>query len=379
MADWKASLKIIEGTGLFLGMLIGAGIFALPYSFLKGGFFWSLFLFAVVFFLSLILHYLYAGVICATPGKHRFAGYARRHLGVFAEKISLVFTFISFEGAMLAYGVLGGIFLNVILSISFLKGGLLFLFAGGFLFLLPLASVGGIDFILTVLLFGFVSFLSLKLGAVFEASNLFISGPRDYFFPYGVFLFAFGAYSALPDIRDLISASSPALFKRIIFWGLGFGAFFYLFFTIFVLGASGMAVSEDSFTGLVGVLGKGVVSVGALIGLLSVFRTYIALGTDLKLAFRYDYSMSEIPSWLLAFLPSLVLFLFGFTSLSEILRFVGSIGLGVFAIFIILMAWRLREKVSDFLGFELRAWWLLPLGILVVLGALQDIFSLIWK
>ena len=73
--------KIIEGLGLLVGMIIGAGMFALPFSFSKVGLWRGLFLFALVFFLSLILHLRYAAVIYATPGRHRFPGYVNLHLG----------------------------------------------------------------------------------------------------------------------------------------------------------------------------------------------------------------------------------------------------------------------------------------------------------
>ncbi len=377
MALSREAVKTIEGVGLFLGMLIGAGMFALPYSFYRGGFYWSLGLFAVVFLISLLLHYLYAGIVEATPGKHRFGGYARRYLGKKAEKIAFLFTFISFEGALLAYGVLGGTFLNIIFGVSILKGGIIFLAAGGLLFLLSLDFIGKVDFYLSLLLFCFVFFLDFKLIPSIEMKNIFQSGANDYFLPYGIFLFSLGAYSAIPDIKDVLGINSSRVLKKIIFWGLSCGAFFYLLFSVPILGVLGPRVSEDAFLGLGLVLGKGIVSFGAAIGLLAIFRTYLGLGEDLKLTFKYDFGFPEILSWLLAFSPSFVLFSLGFSNLISILRFVGSVGLGIFAFFIILMAWKIRDEVSEFLGFGVKLWWVLPLGLLIIAGALQDILVLI--
>ena len=368
--------KTIEASGLFLGMLIGAGMFALPYSFGAGGVSWSLLLFGIVFILSLLLHYLYAAVIDSTPGHHRFTGYVKRYLGARAEKAALVFTLLSFEGTMLAYGVLAGDFLHTIFGISPFIGGFLFLLAGGSLFLLSLNSVGRVDFYLSLALFGFVAFLALKLAPFFESSNLTIVGKPDYFLPYGVFIFALAAYSALPDVHDVLGRDSSTLFKRVIFWELLAGALLYLVFAFSVLGMAGSAVSEDGFGGLDIFLGGGII-VGSIIGLLAIIRTYMGLGADLKLLFKYDYGFSSTNSWLLAFAPSFLLFAIGYNDLIGILGFVGAVGLGVFGLFIILMAWHNRLAVEKFLGFRLRLHWLLPMAGLITLGALQSIWSLL--
>ncbi|MBI2609682.1 hypothetical protein HYW53_00710 [Candidatus Giovannonibacteria bacterium] len=376
MSRLSQSARTIEATGLFLGMLIGAGMFALPYTFLKGGFIWSSSLFILVLGLSLLLHRLYAAVIYITPGKHRFGGYAKIYLGDRAEKIAFLFTFISFEGVMLAYGVLAGEFLEALTGMPALLSGSVFMLLGGFLFFLSLDSVAKIDFYLSLFLFLFVIFLTFKLLPFFDSSNLFAYVQPDYFLPYGIFLFAFGAYSALPDVHDVLGGESSKSYKKIISLGLCFGALFYLIFSLSILGALGASVSKNAFKGLENILGKGTIAMGSLIGLLVILRTYIALGADLKLAFKYDYRVPPIPAWLFTFLPSFLLFILGFSNLIEILHFVGAVGLGIFGVFIILMAWSERKKVSEFLGFKLRLWWIFPLAALILIGAFREVITL---
>lgn len=368
---------MIGGFGLLLGMIIGAGTFALPYGFEKAGLNRSLALFGFVFLISWILHLLYAAIIYSTPGRHRFPGYVGCFLGLGAERAALFFTFFGSWGAMLAYGVLGGIFLKTILGASAFTGGLIFFVAGGFLFFLPLKSVGKANFYLTLPLLVFILVLAWKLSPSVNVGNFAPYGSSGWFALYGILLFAFGGYSALPDFHDVLGANSRALSKKIISASLFIAALFYLIFIFAIWGASGPNTTPDAFSGL-GVSGiDGFARLGSLIGLLAVFTSYIVFGADLKLTFRYDYQIPETFSWFLAFLPPVFLFWLGFTDLVKILSLVGSVGLGVFAVFVLLISWREREKISAYLGFRPRLWWLLPLGILVVLGALQDVFSLI--
>ncbi len=65
-----------KGIGMMVGMMFGAGIFALPFAFSRAGFFWGMVLFAAAFLIMLFLHFLYAEVAYFTKGKHRFTGYA---------------------------------------------------------------------------------------------------------------------------------------------------------------------------------------------------------------------------------------------------------------------------------------------------------------
>lgn len=369
-------IKVLEGSGLLLGMIIGAGMFALPYSFLKAGMGWGLFLFAAVLLISWLLHILYAAVTYVTPGRHRFTGYVRLYVGKRAERLALLFTFFGYYGAMLAYGVLGAIFLEGAFGLDFFSAGLLFFILGGLLFFLSLRLVGKINFYLTLPLLAFILVLAFWLLPHFDRANFLPPALPEWFLPYGILVFAFGGYSALPDLHDVLGSRSRELSKKIIFWSLFIAAIFYLIFIFSVLGAGGKVTTEDALSGLGEITGDGVVMIGSLIGLLAVFTSYIVFGADLKLTFRYDYGLSETFSWLISFLPPVFLFSLGFTNLVKILSLVGAVGLGVFAVLVLWIAWREQEKLSSYLGFTPRAWWLLPLGILVVLGALQDIFLL---
>src|SRR3989344_1145632 len=284
-------MKILEGFGMLIGVVIGAGLFGLPASFSKAPLHWNLALFAGVFLLSLLLHYLLASIVYITPGKHRFPGYVQKYLGQRAETIATIFTILSSYGAMLAYGVLGALFLQNIFGISFLAGGVAFFILGGFLFFLSLQEVGKINFYLTLPLLAFILILAAKLFPHIHGENFLAAGARSWFLAYGILVFAFGGYSALPDLRDILGARNRSLPKKIILWSLVAAALVYLVFIFTVLGVSGSFVTPDAISGLPSALGKGILVIGSLIGIFTVFRAYIGFGAAFKHSFKNDYAI----------------------------------------------------------------------------------------
>ncbi|MBI2024137.1 hypothetical protein HYT00_02000 [Candidatus Giovannonibacteria bacterium] len=368
--------KIIEGFGLMTGMIIGAGLFALPYGFSKAPLHWNILLLVAVFLLSWFLHLLFAGIIYITPGRHRFPGYVKKYLGHRAETIAAIFTILSAYGVMLVYGILGSIFLGNIFQIDFILAGIIFFALGGLLFLFSLDTIGKVDFYLTVLLLFFIVLISSKLFPAVNINNFHPPENPTWFFSYGILIFAFGGYSALPDLRDIFGGNGGAISKKIIFWSLFVAAVFYLIFIISVLGASGGVVSEDAISGLGGIIGPAAKLMGSIIGIIAVFRSYTVFGADLKLMFTYDYKLSKKSSWLLSFLPPVTFFLLGLVSLADTLSIVGSVGLGVFAVFTFLMVYKKRKEISSFVGFRPRGWLLFLLGALFVSGALYDIIKI---
>ncbi|OGF69922.1 hypothetical protein A3H65_02670 [Candidatus Giovannonibacteria bacterium RIFCSPLOWO2_02_FULL_45_14] len=367
-------MKTLEGFGILVGVIIGAGIFGLPYSFSGAPLSWNIFLFLGVFCLSVLLHLLFAGIIYTTPGKHRFPGYVQIYLGPRAETIATIFAALSSYGAMLAYGILGATFLQNIFGIDFFIGGILFFILGGALFFLSIDEIGKINFYLTLPLVCFILLMAFKIFPDIHPENFLVDG-HSWFLAYGILVFAFGGYSALPDLRDILGARNRSLPKKIILWSLVAAALVYLVFIFTVLGVSGSFVTPDAISGLPSALGKGILVIGSLIGIFTVFRAYIGFGADLKLTYKYDYEIREVSAWFLSFLPPIFLFILGFVDLVRVLSVVGSVGLGIFAVFILLMVWERKGDVSTFLGFRVRGWWLSIIGILVVLGALQDLFA----
>lgn len=339
----------IKGIGFLVGMIFGAGIFALPYAFLQAGLFWSLFHLAFALFFILVLHIFYGEIAFLTGGKHRFPGYVKKYLGDGASQIALLITVLGYCGILLVYGLLGGIFIHNVFpqfGEAFLSLG--FFAFGAILLLFQFEKIGLVNFYLTLPLFGFIFYLFLLGIHSVRIENFFIEPtPGAWFFPYGIWIFALTGFATLPEARDIFNHQQRGGglndFKKVIVLSILISLLFYLIFVFAVLGSAGVNTTPDALSGLEEAVGKSALVVGSIIGFLAVFTSYLALGTDFKNIFRFDYKLSFGLSWLLAALPPAVLYLFGLQSFVKILSFIGAVALGFTGTFIVLMSLRLHK------------------------------------
>ncbi len=341
----------LKGLGMMLGMIVGAGIFALPYVFSRAGFFWGIILFGAAFLITLFLSNLYGEIAYYTRGKHRFTGYVNIFLGRPAKHLAFFTTIASYYGSLLIYGLLGGLFLfNVFGNLSVFKFSLIFFSIAAIISWLNIEKVSSLNFYLTLPIFGFIIYLIFIAFPYIKIAN-FTGGNfvfnSDWFLPYGIWIFALGGFAALPETRDIFSKSSLKHFKRVIFLSLAVSAIFYFFFIFSVLGANGQFTTKDALSGLLNILGKEAFLIGSLIGFFAVFTSYIALAFDMKCIFNYDYKISPVFAWLLAVLPPVGLFLLGIVDFVKVLEIVGVLGLGIVGVFIILMSKSLRKRIKE--------------------------------
>jgi amino acid permease len=348
----------LKGIGLLVGMIVGAGVFALPYVFSKAGVFWGIFHFALTFIILLFLHLLYGEVAYFTQGKHRFTGYVEIFLGKWAKELAFLTTIVSYYGSLLVYGLLAGLFLvNIFNWFSASAFAIIFFIACGLLSFSKTGNVASINFYLTIPLFVFIVYLLFIALPFIKTDNFFGNFgifnhlfDGTWFLPYGVWLFALTGFSVIPEVRDIAKNFSAGNFRKIISWSLMLSAIFYLFFVIAVFGVSGRATTEDALSGITAVLGKGALFVGSLIGFLAVFTSYLALALDMKNIFNLDYKIPKLISLILTVVPPIILFLIGASDFVKTLEITGTLGMGILGFFIILMSRALRRtKTGDFI------------------------------
>jgi len=197
--------SFILPSAFLAAMIIGAGVFALPFIFsvagLPVGFFYLAF-FGTVF---AVIHLLYADIIFRTSGeRHRFVGYAKIYLGKAGFFVSVFTTAIGLVLALTIYLVLSASFLNLVFpAIDAFQAILIFwLAASSFIFLkienlansevLVAASMLAIIFV--VFLFGWFSG---------EANIAYAEINYAYFLlPFGPVLFALAGRPAISFIVD---------------------------------------------------------------------------------------------------------------------------------------------------------------------------------
>lgn len=350
----------LRGIGMLVGMIFGAGVFALPFAFARASLFWGVFHFLIAFLILIFLHLWYGEVAYYTRGKHRFTGYTEIFLGNKAKLLSFLTTIGSYYGSLLVYGILAGIFLsNIFQNFTAVPMSFLFFIIAGFFALGGIEKIATINFYLTIPLFGFIVYLLFISLPAIDINNFFNNAKifnGDWFLPYGVWLFALTGFSALPEARDIFSkfpinpvrngiSNGIKNFKRIIWLSLIISAIFYFVFIASVWGVSGKLTSEDALSGIAGFLGRGALVIGSLIGFLAVFTSYIALAVDMRSIFNFDYKISFAPAWLLSIIPPIILFFFLQDGFVKILSVVGTLGLGILGVFIILMRHKMRKRV----------------------------------
>lgn len=384
----------LRATGIIIGLIIGAGMFALPYSFAKAGLFWGSFHFFATFILVYFLHHWYGEVAFYTNGTHRFAGYVEAYLGKKAKFFAALITVATYYGSLLVYGLLGGLFLKNFFDLFDGKGpfyfSIIFFAFGGLLSLFNFRKIGEINFYLTLPIFGFMGYLLWIAAPNIKAENFFTGGmfvSKDWFLPYGIWLFSLTGFSALPEARYIFTGEKTIKrFRSVITASLATSAVLYLVFVFVVLGSSGADTTQDALLGIKNIIGQKALAAGSAIGFLAVFTSYLALAVGLKGLFVYDYKMNKIPAWLLATTPPFAIFLLGASDFARTLGIIGSLGMGSLGFFIILMRRKMAErlagadegdKVADIDGSLVKMRPKLEMAILIcVLGA---VFYDIWK
>ena len=200
--------RTLKATGLLAGMIIGAGMFALPYTIVRAGIGWSLFHAIVVLILVTLTHALYAGVILKDRRHARLPGYAREYFGKTGFWIALISRLLAYWGFLLAYGIIIGDFFAHIIPVSETVLAIAFFIIVSPLILFRLSRIGTINFVLTLpevflpILFFFVWWPQ------FDFSVVPLGGSGDWFLPYGIFLFALSGASVIPEVVDTLGASA---------------------------------------------------------------------------------------------------------------------------------------------------------------------------
>ncbi|MFC1594879.1 aromatic amino acid transport family protein [Patescibacteria group bacterium] len=366
------ALNFIDSYGLFVGVILGAGIFGLPYAVAQAGILWGCFHFVLAFLVMMLLHFMYAEITYAIKQRHRLPGYARLCLGEYYARFATFSLMFGIFGGLLIYGVLAGIFLEKLMGISSWYLTITFFIVTAPILLFDLKKIGGINFFLTVPLVFFIILLAGSAFSNVEPTSFKLFDNAKWFLPYGIFLFAFGGNAAIPEMSEIFHKKHIKEFRRTIFTGMLIPAALYIIFIISVVGVSGSATTEDALSGLSSILGNSIVVLGALIGFFAVLTSYLALGLDLRGMFHYDYNFGKIRAWLLVISVPIMLFLFGIDNFIQTLGIVGTVGIGINGSIILLLARHIRKKHKNTIAF-------LPIGGLIPVLFIVFWTGLVWQ
>lgn len=370
-------MDFIKALAVFLGTIVGVGIFGLPFVAYKAGFFIVTFYFILMTSIVIWVNLIYAEVVLADKKIRRFPGYVGEYLGEKWKKTSFIVMAFGLIGALLAYLIIGGEFLNSLLS-PFLGGTpllytLLFFILGAYLILKGVKSVSGVEIFLLFVLLVILGIFFVKTLPFIDFNQFDDINLNYLFFPYGVVLFSLWGTALIPEMKEIVKGSGPVL-KKVIISGIIISSLIYLLFIFIVLGASRPVVSEEAISGLNQAIRGDIIKLGFIFGVITCFTSFIALGLTFKKILWHDFGFSKNISWALTCFLPLFLFLLGLREFIKVISLTGSVALGIEGIIIVLLYQKfLKKKFTRSLNPVFYF-----LIIVFILGIALELFYFLW-
>ncbi len=334
--------KFFTGLAILIGTIIGAGILGIPSVAAKSGLIVGIG-YIILLGLIILLVNLYLGeVILRTKEKRHLPGYAKKYLGKngrFLMNFAVIFAVYS---AIVAYS------LGVGESFSFLFFGnssysiligLAFALIMSFLIWRGLKALRKYEKLGVGIILGLLVLIVIFFANKISISNLSGFNPNFLFLPFGVVLFAFLSFTALPEVSFTLGKNKKSM-KKVLIWGFLVSIIFYILFAFIIVGFKGSETPE------IATLAFGPFFV--ILGILTMFTSYLALGNALQDHFKFDSRYKKKKAWFLtAIIPTLIyLFikLFTFFSFTKILSIGGVVSGGLIGALILLMIIKAKIK-----------------------------------
>ena len=221
---FKQDQKIfLYAVSILIGTIVGVGVFGIPFSFAKAGFLTGLLFLIAVGLLSLTVNLIFGEIVLRTKGIHQFIGYTKIYLSRNLKILASFAWFLSIYSALLAYIIISGSFLFNIFISSFYVDPFIYSFL--FFIFVSLALLAGLKKVVwfelfMVLFFILIPFLIFIFGIPkIDTQNFTHLLNREFWFlPYGILLFAYAGFSAIPTQRELIR-NHTGILKKAILWG----------------------------------------------------------------------------------------------------------------------------------------------------------------
>ncbi|MEW6063130.1 MAG: aromatic amino acid transport family protein [Nanoarchaeota archaeon] len=369
--------SVYEAVATLLGVMIGAGIFGIPYVFAHSGFLTGLLTLIIIAF-SMTLINLYIGeVTLRTKGNHQLTGYASIYLGKTGKVLMTVSMVFGIYGALLAYIIGEGESLNAIFTFNPLFYSIVFFGVMSLFVYYGLKAIKESELVMGIIKLSIflIIFITLFFSGKVNTGNLVGFNLANIFVPFGVVLFAFLATAAIPEMKEELAKKERYLKRALIIGGL-IAFFAYMLFAFVIVGVTGQETTEVATVGLANLLGQ---KVHVLLNLFAVFAmatAFLGLGLALKEMYIYDYKLNKNLAWFLTCFVPLALFLFGIKSFTRTIAVTGAVSGGIVGVLAIMMAYRAKAvgerkpeysiPVNGFLSF-----------ILVIVFLLAIVYSII--
>ncbi len=339
--------------GLFIGAIIGGGIFSLPFVFAQVGLLKGLLYLVAVTILMTVTYLMYADVILKTPGKHNFVSLNKLYLGEVGEFLGIIVSVLIIILVLFIYLVLASRFMGLIFWGPDWITVVPFWFFASLAIFFNIRKLAVIEFltsllialIIIIIFFWSLSYFSLEsFKIVFDGKYM----PGLFWLPIGPLIFAL---SGRAGVLELISYSKKNVFKTIIN-SFFFVSMIYLLFILAILLLTGGVVSDDAISSLSGHLPVFILALLAIMGLLALWHVYIILGFDARNILAVDLGWPKITSSILIIFIPILLYLLGWNNFLILVSLVGGIFAALENILIILMWFKIKKySIKRFWGY----------------------------
>jgi len=330
------------------GTIIGAGMFSLPFAFLKSGLiagFSFLFLFALLYAL---IYFIYSDIILKTEGDHRFIGYAQIYLGKTGFWTAFLTSLVQLFFVLTIYLILAPSFTKIFIGGNSLNHLLFFWIVGSLVILLNVRKIALFEFIIVAGMFLIILIVFLFGGFKIDINFLKnITFGSNAFFAIGPILFALSGTLAVPEAISYFKESGVSLgfLKKSLALGSFFSALAYAGFVIGILGLSRF-ISDDAISGLIGSVPDWFMIILGILGFLSLISSYIVVGLNVRKILERDFNFSGFLAVIFVVFAPLILYFLGFQNFIDAVSFMGSVFAPI-EIFLLLLIWLKLKKATS--------------------------------
>lgn len=354
-------LKILKASSILIGTIIGVGVFGLPYVAAQSGVWLTVGYLIILGAMATIIHYFYGQIVIISQRQERLVGYVKEYLDSRYYSIARVTVVLSRMGALLAYIIVAGHFIEALFSLDNFYGSLIFFILSALVVFWGLKTISWLELLMSIFLV--LAMLLIFIISFPHVQSINLSLPiSNFFLPYGVVLFALGGAVAIPEMAEMLRNNKKKLNISILLGNI-LPVILFIIFTIIVVGVTGLETSPEALIGLDQKIGNGIIKLGLLFGVIALFTSFISIGLNVKKVFWYDFKLNKHLSWLIACGVPVLVFILGMRNFIETIGFIGAVFGAINAIFIILIYKKVKKK------------FILP-AILIIIFALGIIYEI---
>ncbi|MDO8536952.1 MAG: aromatic amino acid transport family protein, partial [bacterium] len=247
-------INFLRVVGVIAATTLGAGMFALPYVFMKSGWIVGVFYLVALGAVTVFAHVLYLRTLEAVEGRETLLGLARQKLGKLGYYIGFFSIIIGLILALVIYLILGVGFVKLFAPSASATFTLLAFWLASVLPLLLTErrilwfEVLGILFMASIIFVIFAS--TLPVNGTFDIPSF---DPTNIFLPFGAVLFSLAGWTAIEPLyrenKEAGGVGGTGVPAAAIFWGTVAVAVLYLLFIWGIFG-SAASITPDTLSGL---------------------------------------------------------------------------------------------------------------------------------